>query len=255
MRVTFYARAGFESDPLFLYIHSHVASRWPENQIVAYRPAPQTLKARARKMKRLGFTNTLEIMFWAPLATYFRRKDRARIASLLSALPRPDVKLSASPVSYVSTINGDDAVQAVKKTKPDVLLQAGAGILKKQIISIPRLATLNMHHGIAPLIKGMSSIYWALLERRPEWIGATVHEVDEGIDTGQPLGYAPVTRLPGEGFPELFVKATADGVKVMVDVLASLERGEKKSPPIPDGPRVYRSTMSGWKMLKARLST
>ncbi|MBV8232444.1 MAG: hypothetical protein JO329_20880 [Planctomycetaceae bacterium] len=54
-----------------------------------------------------------------------------------------------------------------------------------------KIGTLNLHHGIAPSIRGMNSIYWALWEGRPEWIGSTVHFIDKGIDTA---GFPHISR-------------------------------------------------------------
>src|SRR5437762_1370326 len=156
--------------------------------------------------------------------------------------------LDSQRVQCVHTVNGADAARTLRALQPDVIIQAGAGILRQHIFTLARLATLNLHHGIAPLIRGMCSIYWALWEDRPEWLGATVHRIDAGIDTGQALAYASVTpQTPGEGYPSLFVRATQGGVARLVEVLTRLEAGEQwcLTPPAPGS--AYRSTISGWK--------
>ena len=138
----------------------------------------------------------------------------------------------------------------MSEIEPDVIIQSGAGILERQIFTLARVATLNLHHGIAPLIKGMSSILWGQYERRPEWIGSTVHMIDEGIDTGSALAYAKVEpERPGERFPSLYVRASESGVAVLVETLERLEAGETWSLPAPSGESFYRSTLSGWKQL------
>jgi methionyl-tRNA formyltransferase len=167
---------------------------------------------------------------------------------MLRALPRPSVEPDAGAAVWVETVNGPDAVDAITKLAPDVLIQAGAGILRSRIFSIPRIGTLNVHHGIAPLIKGMASIDWALWKRRPEWLGATIHMIDEGIDMGAVLAYAPVSReRPGEGYAALYVRASERAVEKLIEVLERLERGEEWSVEPRPGPRVYRSSFSGWK--------
>jgi hypothetical protein len=253
MRIVFFTRTGFQQDPLFLYIYAHVAQRWPDHAIVACQPVRRGLGARLRKISRLGFWKSLEIISSTPISRSLRRRDSSRLRSILSDLARPDIDPRNAPLTLVHSINGPDAVDAITKAASDILLQSGAGVLKKQIFSIPKITTLNMHHGIAPLIKGMDSIYWGLFSRRPEWIGSTVHEIDEGIDTGSPLGYAPVAPRDGEGFPELFARATKEGVAVLLNTLERLEKGERWRAPIPTGHHVYRSTFSGWKMLALRL--
>ena len=146
-------------------------------------------------------------------------------------------------------MNGPDAVAALRKLHPDVVIQFNAGILQRQVFEVPRLGTLNLHPGIAPLIKGRDPIHWALWEREPAWLGATVHWIDEGIDTGPVLAYAHVEqRFAGERFPTVFARVYQLGVKRLVEVLSRLERGEIWTIDPPEGKRVYRSTISGWRL-------
>jgi methionyl-tRNA formyltransferase len=159
------------------------------------------------------------------------------------------VQLDSARIIYVRTVNGPDAIHVMRTLTPDVIIQAGAGILRPRLFKLARCGTLNVHHGIAPLIRGMDSIYWGLWEKRPEWLGATVHWIDEGIDTGTVLAYAPVAACgPGEAYPALFVRATQQGVACLVETLTRLAAGEKWAVPSAGAPGVYRSTISGWKL-------
>jgi hypothetical protein len=100
-------------------------------------------------------------------------------------------------------------------------------------------------------------MYWALWESKREWIGATVHYIDEGIDTGPVLAYVPIeTRYPGERFPSLYVRATKLGVERLIDALYRLAQGERWTIYPPQGEHVYRSEFSGWRLvlLEARLA-
>ena len=58
------------------------------------------------------------------------------------------------------------------------------GILKENILAIPRIGTLNCHPGILPNYKGLDSIFWACYNKDFSNIGTSVHFVDKGIDTG-----------------------------------------------------------------------
>jgi hypothetical protein len=251
--IVFFTRKGFDSNELFLYTYARVAGRFPDCTIVAVHPPAQRrglasrLKRYWKKVHQLGLRETLEIVSSYPLQIYYSRRHQRERDILLRRLPRPAVLVGAATV--VATVNGADAVTAIRSLNPDILIQAGAGILRPQIFGLSRIASLNLHHGIAPLIRGMNSIYWGLWENRPEWIGSTVHEIDQGIDTGKVLAYAPVQqRQTDEGFPSLFVRATEQGVDRLLEVLSRLESGERwRTPPLP-GPSAFRSTISGWKL-------
>lgn len=255
MRIVFFTGASFAKRELFRYVYAHVASRFPDTYIVAVRPgdtssARNRFRRYRRKARRMGILQTMEIATSSPIRRALLRRDRVEVARMLRALPRPSVEPDPRAAVWVGTVNGPDAADAIAELHPDVLIQAGAGILRKRIFEIPRLCTLNVHHGIAPLIKGMASIDWALWEKKREWLGATVHVIDEGIDTGAVLAYAPVRReRPGEGYASLYVRVTEAAVGKLVEVLERLSRGDKWSVDPPPGPRVYRSSFSGWKHL------
>jgi len=254
MRIVLYTHEHFATDDLFQYIFAHVANHVPDWRIAAVRPSPPSWRAKARrgwnKIKRLGPLNTLEILSAYPISRSILRRHRAEIDAGLRALPRPTVAIDPARVTFTRTLNGPDAVAAIGSLAPDLLLQAGAGMIRSQIFTLAPLGMLNIHHGIAPLIKGMNSIAWGLWERRPEWIGATVHRVDEGIDTGDVLAYAPVRpERPGEGVASLFVRATQGAVAQLLPVIDRLSRGEQWKVPPPPGEYAYRSTLSGWRLL------
>lgn len=256
MRIVFFTAAAFRTDELFRYVFAHVAARFTDVHIVVVCPQRSsrhalktTLRRYRQKVRHLGLLPTLEIVASYPLQLWLSRRDEYRVHTLMQQLPRPAIPLDSQRVQCVQTVNGADAVRMLGMLQPDIIIQAGAGILRPRIFTLARLATLNFHHGIAPLIRGMHSIYWALWEDRPEWLGATVHCIDAGIDTGQVLAYAPITpHTPDEGYPSLYVRSTQEGVARLMEVLARLETGEQWHLPPPASGNTYRSTISGWKL-------
>jgi len=251
----FYTRGAFESSELFLYMYARVASRYPDTHVVAVTPKRKrrrgaTFSRYWKKARRLGFADAVAIISSYPIRQFFTRRDKGQILVGLRALPRPNLLPDPAAAIRVPNINGPTSVKTMGELEPDVIIQSGAGILKPQIFTLARLATLNLHHGIAPLIRGMSSILWGQYERRPEWIGSSVHVINGGIDTGAVLAHAKVEpERPGERFPSLYVRASEGGVARLVQTLEHLEAGETWSVPMPPGESVYRSTLSGWKQL------
>lgn len=261
MRIVFFTGAECQLDALFVYMYAQVAQHFPDVHVVAVHPGLTQRQVLAavlsrywRKIQRLGIRETLEIFFSYPLQRYFAGQDQAAVQRLLHQLPRPPVVLDTGRIMYVKTVNGPDAIETMRALTPDIIIQAGAGILRPRLFKVARIGTINMHHGIAPLIRGMDSLYWALWEKRSDWIGATVHWIDEGIDTGAILAYAPVTlQFPGESYPKVFARMTAEGVEQLVKSLTRLAAGERWTVPACSHAGVYRSTMSGWKLASLRL--
>jgi len=74
----------------------------------------------------------------------------------------------------------------------DLMIHAGAGILRAPLLGIPRLGVLNAHMGVLPRYRGMNVAEWAAWEKGP--LGATLHWIDPGIDTGRIIRIVPVAR-------------------------------------------------------------
>lgn len=85
---------------------------------------------------------------------------------------------------YVKNVNSGTTEIIIRNLEPDILIQCGAGILKENIFSIPKMGSLNVHHGIAPELRGISSTFWAMYYGLHDYIGTTVHFVDKTLDTG-----------------------------------------------------------------------
>lgn len=55
-------------------------------------------------------------------------------------------------------------------------------ILKLDVLSVPRIGTLNFHPSLLPHGRGKAPNFWSLVEGTP--FGVTIHWVDEEIDSG-----------------------------------------------------------------------
>jgi formyltetrahydrofolate hydrolase len=115
------------------------------------------------------------------------------------------------------------AKEIIADYKFDVMVQAGAGILKPEIFRLPEYGTLNVHFGTC--VRGISSIFWALYYGRPDWLGVTVHRISEGIDKGAILRQEPLEVETKDDLVTLLVKATKLGVKLLIKAVDDFERG------------------------------
>jgi methionyl-tRNA formyltransferase len=129
------------------------------------------------------------------------------------------------PFSYdftTQTINGEDAVKVIQQTQPDILIQAGAGILEPQIFTIPTRTTLNIHGAIAPKLRGGHSIFWSYYYGKPEWLGVTIHQIDSGIDTGLAYKRATLQYEPGIHPAKKIVECCTLGSVLLIQVIQEL---------------------------------
>jgi len=120
--------------------------------------------------------------------------------------------------------NAPESIAQLREWSPDLIIFTGGNILRKQLLEVPRLGVLNVHLGLLPEIRGMSSPEWSLLNRVP--VGVTVHFMDAGIDTGPILErYELPDPARAESLSDLRNRLIAFGVEKAADVVAGLDHG------------------------------
>lgn len=85
-------------------------------------------------------------------------------------------------VTDAGGMNGWLLLRRLRALAPDWIVLGGGGILRPEVIRTARLGVLNVHPALLPWIRG-SGVTGASLEHGVA-LGATLHYVDPGIDTG-----------------------------------------------------------------------
>lgn len=91
------------------------------------------------------------------------------------------------PVKTCHDFHEDRIIDFVKSLECDLIVFTGGGIIKKQLLMLPKIGILNCHMGVLPYYRGMDCHLWALINRDFKNIGLTTHFMKEGIDTGNIL--------------------------------------------------------------------
>lgn len=187
-------------------------------------------------------------MQWGPreLATYATRRVTGRgsreslrneylaDAMRLDGTPLSNLRAAAErlgfPLLFSDGMNRPECIARVREWGTDALVYTGGGILRSEVIGATRIGVLNMHAGLLPEIRGMSCPEWSLLTGVP--LGATVHLIDTGIDTGPILLRR---ELPPEGTPATVQtvreRLSSLGVDLVVEAVQGLDRGTLR--PVP----------------------
>jgi len=125
------------------------------------------------------------------------------------------------PLGRFSDFNTNDAIKFVEDHRVDILINAGHGIFRKWIIAAPKLGILNAHMGILPGYRGMNVIEWAAFYGDP--VGATVHFIDRGIDTGDILLTRELPLEKGDDFTVLRERIQVLGIELLAECITLLE--------------------------------
>ena len=192
--------------------------------------APPLKRAKAL-IKKQGLLSAFSRLLGAGVGSRIAAGDRAILEELFDFDDlRAWWERSGIKPAKVWALNHAEAHAALSGMSPDVIVRVSGGVLKPRIFSLARIAALNIHHGQAPLIRGMWSIPWGIVEGRRDWIGATVHVIDEGIDTGPILWRGAPQLAPGDTHVDLFFRAHLGATKALVQILNIYASGDIPRP-------------------------
>lgn len=141
------------------------------------------------KRRRRHFRKNLPNLYRALVLNPYRRSERfERERDLLEeqrfALGKRAWPPRGTRVETVSSVNDHDCRSMLIEESPDLLFVYGTGIVKKDVFSLPRLGTVNAHGGLLPKYRGLDTNLWAAYLGHPEEMAVTLHEMEQGIDTG-----------------------------------------------------------------------
>jgi methionyl-tRNA formyltransferase len=147
---------------------------------------------------------------------------RARDAALRRVLGAELTASFAAPhlVTRVDGVNSPQAIDAVSAGRPDALLVFGTSIVGPEVLGLARDRAFNLHSGMSPRYRGTDCAFWPVVNREPQWIGATVHECTADVDGGAVFAVAAAPWVAQDGLHDLFARALIRGADLYVDAVA-----------------------------------
>lgn len=81
-------------------------------------------------------------------------------------------------------INNKPIVKKIIEMNPDLIVCYGSSLIKSELLERFKGKFINVHLGLSPYYRGSGTNIWPLINKEPEYIGATFMYIDSGIDTG-----------------------------------------------------------------------
>lgn len=142
--------------------------------------------------------------------------ERERTGGLWNPPPIPETRLNAK----FRGLTDPDLWTAIREREIDVAIQGGLGILKPDMLAVPRLGFVNVHPGHLPAYRGRNCPEWAILEG--DDVYATAHMIDAGIDTGPVICEGRYALRPGWTYADFRAGLYAHCANVLIDALRKL---------------------------------
>jgi methionyl-tRNA formyltransferase len=181
------------------------------------------------------------------------------IAAVYTQPPRPagrrGLELTKSPVHQAAeelglpvrtpqSLNGEDEQQAFRALDADAAVVVAYGLLlPRAILEGTRLGAFNGHASLLPRWRGAAPIQRAIMAGDRE-TGMMVMKMDEGLDTGPVAMTEKVAIGPDMTAGELHDLMKDVGARLMVEAMASLERGALELTPQPAEGATYAKKIS-----------
>ena len=146
---------------------------------------------------------------------------------------------SSIPILQPDRIKRTEAVEEIRVHAPDVIVVMAYGqILPATILTIPRIACLNLHASLLPGHRGAAPIQAAIMSGDTE-TGITVIYMDEGLDTGDILSQSRITIAPNETGGSLHDRLVEIAPAALAAALAQLESGTASRVPQDNADATY----------------
>lgn len=126
-----------------------------------------------------------------------------------------------------------DQLSLVADLEPDVVVAVGfRHIVPPEILAVPERGCLNLHPGLLPETRGFNPNVWSIVEGHPA--GATLHYMDDGVDTGDVIARKRVEKRFDDTGRELYERLEAACFELFVETWPEIEADTVEAEPQND---------------------
>jgi methionyl-tRNA formyltransferase len=163
-----------------------------------------------------------EFLFYGKIAAIATTKRNKEMQHILQAL----VEGTGVPLFFLDKKNYEEQLTEIimQHQVNAVLLMTFPFLIRKKMLQIPAKGFINFHYGLLPQCRGPHPIIWHLLNNDKE-SGVTVHQVDEGIDTGPIIIQEKVQITENDTYGLLQTKLAYTGARLAEQLLKILSYG------------------------------
>ena len=127
-------------------------------------------------------------------------------------------------------INSSETIEHLANlaTGKEIVVVFGTSIIKETLINIFYGRMINLHLGLSPYYRGVATNLAPFFYGEPQYVGATVHHLDKGIDSGNILAQGrPIIDPDTDSVDSIGAKAIKVGVDLVLKVLEQYKNGKQ----------------------------
>jgi methionyl-tRNA formyltransferase len=128
-------------------------------------------------------------------------------------------------VLYQNGLHQSEFLNKLRQKNVDLIISVAAPtIFREELIGLPRLGCINIHHAPLPKYRGMMPNFWQLFNGE-KVVGVTIHKIDLKIDEGEIILQKQVPIKPGESLDALIKRTKRLGARFMVEAIEMIRNG------------------------------
>ena len=128
------------------------------------------------------------------------------------------------PVLQPEKLKVTEFIEKLKTFDCELYVVVAFKILPREIFTIPKYGSFNLHASLLPKFRGAAPIQWALIKGETE-TGVTTFALEEKVDTGNIYLQRKIPILPEDNFETLHDKLSLLGAEVVLETVNSIENG------------------------------
>ena len=142
-------------------------------------------------------------------------------------------------ISTILNINHAESEKMIRDWAPDIIISARFSLIfKSNIEQIPPLGIFNIHPGALPGYAGLCAPLRGLLHGDKQ-LGCTLHQVDDGIDTGPIYAVGYLTAQPEKSVFGHIAQLYELGLVNLMKLLSDISEGQRPTLQVQD-PAAFR---------------
>ena len=152
------------------------------------------------------------------------------------------------PVLQPEKLKAEGFINNLKTYECDLYVVVAFKILPRDVFSIPKYGSFNLHASLLPKFRGAAPIQWTLIKGETE-TGVTTFALEDKVDTGNMYLQKKIPILPEDNFGTLHDKLSLLGADAVLETVDSIENGTAKMQQQSDelatpAPKINKEIMS-----------
>jgi methionyl-tRNA formyltransferase len=132
-----------------------------------------------------------------------------------------------------------DVFEKILEINPDIIAVYGTSLISSELIDNFPNKIINIHLGLSPYYRGSGTNFWAFYNNELEYVGATIHFLSPGIDTGNIIYHVRPSIELGDNPHSVGCKVIIAATNKMIEAIEEKIDGKIKSYPQWSAGKLY----------------